>query len=224
VAESRPSQPGSSADVPKTASRASVPPSEPRPSSRASFSMFEGQGVVVGAARLQMIAILILGLLLVAIPLYLWRRPRAQSIAVNTRPENSGQAAAAPPADERIEIAPARVVSCHDPGPKRTSPAECDHVVELEKAFAKAIEENGTCVTKADGGGSIVYLADVSFKRKTVTIATPKESRTLKSPKVALGCATTIKAKLATAPLDTMAHQHARYRVLITATYPGAPK
>jgi len=101
-----------------------------------------------------MIVALILGLVLVAIPLYLWRRPRAESIAVT--PQEAGAAVESPAAEEKLIIADAHVLSCHDPGPKRTPPNECDHPVDFEKAMAKAIEENASCVPRDQGGGSIV--------------------------------------------------------------------
>jgi hypothetical protein len=207
-------------------SKATVPPSEPR-SSRASFDALDSQ--VDRPARLQMIVALVLGLVLVAIPLYLWRRPRAESIAAQSTITDAGAGTAVTGAspsatDEKLVIGEAKTLSCHDPGPKKTAPEQCDHVAELEKAFAKAIEENATCVTKDVGGGTIIYIADVTFKKKSVTVATPKEGRTLKSAKVATACEKVVRGKLATLPLDAMKHEHARYRVSITATYPGAVK
>jgi hypothetical protein len=195
--------------------------------SRASFDALDAQ--VDRPARLQMIVALILGLVLVAIPLYLWRRPRAESISVAT---GNGDAGALPAvtgaltgsAEDRLVIGEAKTLSCHDPGPKKTAPEQCDHVAELEKVFAKAIEENATCVTKDMGGGTIIYIADVGFKKKAVAVTTPKEGRTLKSPKVAGACEKAVRGKLAGLSFDTIKHDHARYRVAITATYPGSIK
>lgn len=175
-----------------------------------------------------MIVALILGLVLVAIPLYLWRRPRAESIAVGTA---SGDAGALPAVtggatggdSDRLVIGEAKIMSCHDPGPKKTPPEQCDHVTEFEKAFAKAIEESASCVTKDAGGGTIIYLADVAYKKKTLSITTPKEGRTLKSSKVAGNCERAVRNKL-NVSYDSIKHEHARYRVTITATYPGPVK
>jgi hypothetical protein len=219
---------GSSGDLAHgpSSSRATVPPSEPR-SSRASFEALDAQ--VDRPARLQMIVALILGLVLVAIPLYLWRRPRAESIAVNTATPDAGvlpavTAATTTTADEKLVIGDAKILSCHDPGPKKTAPEHCDHVAELEKAFAKAIEESASCASRDAGGGTIIYVADVTFKKKTVVMSTPKEGRTLKSPRVAGACEKTVKAKLSSMPFDSMKHEHARYKVSIAATYPGSVK
>jgi hypothetical protein len=176
-----------------------------------------------------MIVALILGLVLVAIPLYLWRRPRAESIAVSTGALDAGAlpavtAAGTPTVDEKLVIGEAKTLSCHDPGPKKTPPEQCDHVTDLEKAFAKAIEENSSCVTKDVGGGTIIFVTDVTFKRKSVGVSTPNAGRTLKSPKAAAACEKAVRSRLVTLPFDTMKHDHARYRISITATYPGPVK
>ena len=231
---SSPSRPGSSPDTTQStsvhapsSSRASVPPSEPR-SSRASLSSLDA--AVERPARLQMIVALMLGLVLVAIPLYLWRRPRADSIAVT----RSGGDAASPQAmtmtppetaraDPRPTLSEPRVLACQDPGPKKTPAERCDHLVDLEKAFAKAIEDSFACVPK-DASGTIQYVADVSFKRRTIGVFAPKGGRSIRSSKVASGCASAVKKKLYAVVLDGMPHEHARYKIAITATYPAAGK
>lgn len=227
--QSRPrfERPGSSGEHAPVSSRAFGPPSEPRGASRASFDALDAQ--VDRPARLQMIVALMLGLVLVAIPLYLWRRPRAESISVSA----GGADAAALPAvtaastsggDEKLAMTEPKILSCHDPGPKKTPPDQCDRVAELEKAFAKAIEDTSSCVPREAGGGSIIYVADVNFRKKTASISTPKEGRTLRSSKVAGGCERSVKSKLSGLPYESMKHDHVRYRVSITATYPGAVK
>lgn len=214
---------------PPSQSRMSVPPSEPRPS-RASLSNLDSQ--IDAPARLQMIVALILGLVLVAIPLYLWRRPRAESIPVARSTSADGGALSTavetPPStsdgDAKITLSDARVLQCQDPGPKKTPPDQCDHLPELEKQFAKAIEESASCLPRDAGGGTVQYVADVSFKKKTIGVTAPKDGRTLKNAKAAATCATAVKGRLSVLALDSMTHQHARYKIAITATYPGAVK
>lgn len=180
-----------------------------------------------------MIVALILGLVLVAIPLYLWRRPRAESLAVNSGAADAGALPAVTAAattggvEEKLVIGDAKILSCHDPGPKKTPPEQCDHVADLEKAFAKSIEENASCVPRDAGGGTIIYVADVGFKKRSVAVATPKEGRTLKNPRAAASCEKAVKNRLTTLTalaLESMKHEHARYRLSITATYPGSVK
>jgi hypothetical protein len=209
-------------------SRASVPPSEPRSASRASFSQLDISADRPG--RLQMIVALVLLLVLVAIPLYLWRRPRAESIAVGSSADagadpNTVTTQAAPVTDEpKPSIGEAKTVACQDPGPKKTAPEQCDHVVEVEKAFAKAIEDSATCVPKDAGGGTIQYVADVSFKRRSIGISTPKDGRTMKNAKVVSSCQSAVKNKLQALALEPLTHAHARYKISITASYSGTIK
>lgn len=221
--------PPSSAHQGPSASRATVPPSasEPR-SSRASFDALDAH--IDRPARIQMIVALILGLVLVAIPLYLWRRPRTESISATIGSTDAGAlpavtAGPSPSAsDDKLVLGEPKLVSCHDPGPRKTAPAQCDHVAEIEKPFAKAIEESASCVPRDAGGGSVIWVADVTFKKKTVLIMAAKEGSTMKNKKVIGGCEKAIKAKLAPLAYDTAKHEHARYFVSITATYPGAVK
>lgn len=208
-----------------------MPPSEPRPSSRASLTALDAQAD--RPARLQLIVALILFLVLVAIPLYLWRRPRADSVgnggvetatSVAAIPTVLPTSSAAPPSDAKLALDAPKLVACHDPGAKKTPPEQCDHLVEVEKAIAKAIEDSASCVPKELGGGTIVFATDVSFKKKSLAVSTPKDGRSIKNAAVVAACQTAVKAKLQTMSLDNVAHQHARYRLSVMATWPGAIK
>lgn len=204
-----------------------MPPSEPRSTSRGSFSQLDIGGAD-RPARLQMIVALILGLVLVAIPLYLWRRPRADAVVVTGSADAGASASTAaaptPTVEEKPTASDLRILLCQDPGPKKTAPEQCDHVVDVEKAFAKAIEESASCLPKDAGGGTVVYVADVSFKRRAVNVATPKEGRTMKNLKAISACQAAVKSRLQALPLDPITHAHARYKIAMTATYPGAAK
>lgn len=227
--ESRPSSPDTTQNT-SAYSPASgpIPPSEPRPS-RASLSSLDA--AIERPARLQMIVALMLGLVLVAIPLYLWRRPRAESIAVARANADAGSMSTlttTPPAPAEVDSKPTlsdpRVLACMDPGPKKTPPEQCDHLADVEKAFAKAIEDTMSCVPKDSGGGTIQYVADVSFRKKTIAVVAPKEGRSMKNGKIAGACASAVRSKLHAVSLDAVTHAHARYKISITATYPGAVK
>jgi hypothetical protein len=214
---------------PPSASRASVPPSE-RGTSRHSFDAIDaGMVGTAFAARFQMMAALLLGLVLVAIPLYLWRRPRTESISATIGMTDAGAlpavtaGATAPVNEGALQLGDPKVVGCQDPGPKKTPPEKCDHVVEVEQQFAKAIADSASCVPKEAGGGSIIYVADVAFRKKQVVLNTPREGRTMKNAKAVTACDKAIRAKLSPLPWDAK-HEHARYFISITATYPGAVK
>jgi hypothetical protein len=219
-------------------------------------------------ARLQMIAALVLGLVLVAIPLYLWRRPRSEAVTVTSQGAGSASAIAsgapnAPaigtgngtgtgygsgygpgngpgngsPASDAVLLSEARVLECHDPGTHHTPATDCDHLAPIEKAFAQAIRDTAMCMPTAAGGGTLVFIADVSFQRKRnpIAITVPKDGRALRglntggggehavtsgaAAKIATGCGAEVKRALHGVPLDGVPHAHARYKVAITATY-----
>lgn len=177
---------------------------------------------------------LLLLVALVATPLYLWRRPRAESIAAASAAVEGGAspesietspiaAAATPPAEEgRPTLAGAQTLSCQDAGSKKSTSEQCDRLVEVEKALAKAIEESSSCVPKDAGGGTVQFVADVSFTRKVVNVTAPKDTRTMKNAKFVAACQSAVKARLQSLSLDAIPHTRARYHIAITVTYAGA--
>lgn len=203
------------------------PPSDPRPTSRTSLSGLDP--TLDRPARLPMILALGLLLVLVVVPLYLWRRPRAEAVTATSATASAEPAPPPPvtapsPAEEKVVVGDVHVLLCQDPGPKKTPREQCDHVAVVEQALQKAVEESASCVPKDAGGGTIQYVADVSFKRKGVGVTTPKDGRTLKNAKVVAQCQSAVKARLTTLGLDGAAHQHQRYKLSVTATYPGQLK
>ncbi|MCL2723654.1 MAG: hypothetical protein FWD69_04370 [Polyangiaceae bacterium] len=192
-------------------------------------------GVVDRPARFQLIVALVLGLVLVVIPLYLWRRPRVQ-LASATTTESSNTAAvpttipsiAAPSVEggmePKVALSDVKIVACQDSGAKKIPPEQCDRVVELEKLFTKAISESAACIPKDAGGGTIIYVLDMNFKKKFFSIHTPKEGRTFKNAALVGGCQIGVKAKLRTLSDDPFVHQHHHYKLSVTAVYPGSIK
>ncbi len=205
-------------------SRASIPPSEPR-ASRGSLAPLDP-----GAdrpARLQLVVALLLGVVLVAIPLYLWRRPRAHAVPVGALGEAEPRSVVlAPPSppEKTVTLSDPRNLLCQDLGIKKTAPSQCDHLSVVEKAFATAIEESADCLPKDAGGGTIRYVANISFKRKSIDVAPSKEGSTVKKAAALAVCQSAVRSRLRALSLDSVAHAHARYKIEITATYVGSTK
>jgi hypothetical protein len=185
--------------------------------------------------KIQLVIVGLLTLTLVAIPLYLWQRPRAvESVHDVSRPlVTAEQAAAAPAANvagardagasaNGLSLSEMVIVSCHDPGTKKTAPQDCDRLPALESAFVAAIVKRADCVPASAGAGTIQYEADIGFARarNKIAILVPRDGRTLKSPKMVLACAAAVKKELAGTSLD-VPHAHARYKIAVTASYPG---
>lgn len=218
-----------------------APPSDPRPTSRASFDTEALDGGRAG--RLPLLVALVLALVLVAIPLYLWRRPRIESIAATnalTAPappsasavEPAKDPAAPPPgmAGTAPEVAPPaygvtvsepRLVGCGT-GTKKTSGESCDRLPTVERALARAVEESAGCAPR-ETGGSIQFAFDVGFRKKMVVATTPRDARSMKSAKVVASCLAQVKSRLGARILEGVPHAHERYRVVVVAGYPAAP-
>jgi len=212
----------------------SHPPSDPQPL-RVSGIAF-GQDDRPG--RLQLGAALLLGLVLVASGLYLWRKPHATSPDSST---DDPASAALPPSGllggdagtitgasvadaggaSPVALSEPRVLACQDRGSKKTPPDACDRLAPVEQALANAITQAATCVQTGGGGGTIEYVADVSFARHQVHVSLPKAGRSMHDRKVLRSCSSAVRSGLQGLGLDGIDHQHARYKIAVTATYHG---
>jgi hypothetical protein len=209
----------------------SHPPSDPLPA-RASGALFPQED---RPARTQLVAALLFGLVLVASGLYLWRRPRAASDdAANETPAASavpilagdagaivgsaGDAGAQAP----VALSEPRVLGCHDRGAAKTPPDACDRLAPVEKAIQSAITGAAACVPPEQGGGTIEYVADVSFLRHKVNLKLPRAGRSVHDRRALRACSAAVRSALQGLPLDGMEHMHARYEIAVTATYRGS--
>jgi hypothetical protein len=207
----------------------SHPPSEPALARVGSLFAAEDRPV-----RVQLVAALLLGLVLVASGLYLWRRPRSSDASGDpaaataaTTTDDAGTIAAAPTVVEAGSTAPLslsdpRVLGCHDRGTKKTAPDQCDHLASVEQALTSAITQAAACVPPAGGGGTIEYVADVSFSRHKVNVSLPRAGRSVHDHKVLRACSSAVRGAMQSVALDGLDHQHARYKIAVTATYRGS--
>ncbi len=181
--------------------------------------------------RVQLAVALVVGVVLVASGLYLWRRPRLPvdpSAAESASAEGpalpaegggivSGVVDAGPPS--RVHLSDPRVVACMDRGLKKTPPDQCDHIKPVEEALTHAIEQTATCVPTAGPTGTIEYVADVSFTRHKLRILLPKAGRSVSDRKIVSACAAAVRSAVQGVALEGMDHTHARYKISLTATY-----
>lgn len=215
----------------RTSTRPSIPPSEPRPLSRPGIDLRGPER----ATRIQLTVMLVLGVLLVAIPLYLWRRPHGEAkdadagvalaadggapaaAAGNTVGPDGGAPAAASP----ITLTEARIASCQDKGKKKTA-EECDRLPLLEQALSKAVQEHGSCMAELLPGESVQFTSDVNFPRKKVGLTARKAGGTGNGrlPKTAKHCTEEIRRAFTAVSIAEMPHAHSRYRVVVLATFP----
>jgi len=209
-----------------------IPPDDPK--RRAPTDIAALAASVDRVGKIQLIIVGLLTLALVAIPLYLWRRPRSgedspealvRPVAETALAADAGAAAAnsAPDAGTSgLSLSEMTIVSCHDRGTRKTAPSECDRLPGIESALAAAIVKRADCVPAAAGGGTIQYVADVGFarSRNKIAILTPRDGRTLRSAKLSSTCAAAVKRELASTSLEVQ-HAHERYKIAVTANYAG---
>jgi len=207
----------------------SHPPSDPYPSlARARAAARFGDDS--RPSRAQLVAVALLGVVLLASGLFLWRRSRAPAggesaegpgLSAGITLEDAGLQGTldAGRAPDPVLLSEARTVACHDRGPKKTLPDECDRLTGLEQALSHAIEEAASCVPESVPSATIEYVADVSFSRHTLRISLPRAARSIHDRKVVAACAAAVREGLPASALDALTHEHARYQISITATY-----
>jgi hypothetical protein len=175
--------------------------------------------------RAQIIVALVVVLILIAVPLYLWRRPNgddSESVSSATPPAASASAptSVTDPAHERVKLAPAQRVRCSaSPTTSGQEGQLCDSLPFFEDALAKAIRENVGCAPRADADGTINYVLTVDFDNRRLHVY-PGRSGTWKGPQ-ARRAATCIKKQLATPDWPSIKHQYRYYMIAILATYPA---
>jgi len=86
------------------------------------------------------------------------------------------------------------------------------------------VEQSSACVPDSLSGNTIEYVADVSFSRNKVNLLLPRAGRSVHDRKVLSACATAVREALTAVALEGVDHQHARYKIALTATYKHASK
>jgi hypothetical protein len=178
--------------------------------------------------RLQIVIALVAGLILVAVPLYLWRRPRPESIpsadaavAADAGAPNdaaSDAPAVTPPPPRNVQLSPFTTLKCENPGPGKTPPERCDHIPFFEDGLARAIRDNAACAPSGLTPTKVSFVMEMDFRRKRTNLFIGKSS-TLKKDKgkELIRCVT---RGLPTVDWGTIVHQYSRYKVNVTATFP----
>ncbi len=176
-----------------------------------------------------MVALVIL-LVLVAVPLYLWRRPTPSDAS----PRGSMSAASASavtsslPApvavdagvpEERVRLGPPQRVRC---GPNaRTKGREgsvCDQLPYFEEALKRAIRENVDCAPRARVEGSINFVLQVDFSSQRLHVF-PGASGQWKGAQ-ARRTAKCVMRSLPAPQWSSIQHQEKSYQIAVMATYP----
>jgi hypothetical protein len=179
--------------------------------------------------KAQIVVALVVALILIAVPLYLIRRPGAASSArAGGAPAGSMSVSAAPMAavaiadagiNERVRLGPPQRVKCGtSPTGRGQEGGTCDGLPYFEQGLAKAIRENVDCAPKGSKSGTLNYVLTIDFTGRKLHMF-PGASGSLKGPQ-ARRAAECVQRALPPPPWDTLQHQFRFYSIAVLATYP----
>lgn len=184
--------------------------------------------------KAQVIVALVCVLMLIAVPLYLMRKPStkagaaAPAASASTGPAaqaaskpSAGPTPAAPAAPPRLTLGPVQKVRCgSSPSAAQNEGSLCDSLGPFEEALKKAIVETEQCAPKGKLPGTINYVLTVDFPRKKLHVYPGKSGEWRgKQARRATNCV----KNAVKAPDWNMPHQYRFYALAILATYAGAP-
>jgi hypothetical protein len=184
--------------------------------------------------RAQLVVIVVLALTLLAVPLYLMRRPSTKvggAADAGAPPSASAIASAVlalpllPDAGafepEKLKLSEVRKVRCGASARQTSEGEACDSLPAFEKALIEAVKTTGDCAPKSNKPGTINFVLEIDFTRKKLHVF-PGASGEWRGPKArrATKCAT---AALVAPDWAAAVHQYRYYAIAVMATYPGSP-
>lgn len=182
--------------------------------------------------RAQIVVALVAVCVLIAVPLYLLRRPGGKSgtlpsasaaLDAGKAPLASSDAGAAVvPLDagkplERLRVAAVQHVRCGASAGGGHEGNVCDSVPFFEDALSKAVRENPDCAPKANEQGTLNYVLTVDFQRKALHLF-PGASGGWRG-KQARRAITCVKRAFVAPDWTTIQHQYRFYTIAVLATY-----
>ncbi len=181
--------------------------------------------------RAQLIVALVALIILLAVPLYLWRRPTSKAIgsdagAPTTSAPLAATAAALPPpvisAPSRVEAvrtSPPQRVRCGSSRARATTSLPCDALPALERSLVEAIQKNADCAPRTTKEGTINFVLEVDFIHKSLHVF-PGRSGDWHGPSArrATKC---VERSLGKPDLAAMTHNFGYYALAVLATYPA---
>ncbi|MGZ3448332.1 MAG: hypothetical protein ACXVEF_01965 [Polyangiales bacterium] len=193
-------------------------------------------GRVQRDVRLQAALALVVGIAVVAIPLFLWGRgkkkgPDAAASASASAAQvddagppavifgDAGASLAIDAGGRMVTFGEPHYLKCQDPGPTKTSPEKCDHLGAIEDVVTKTIAERvSACLPGLAQSTAVDIVVDVSFKKKKVRIKEGKEGSTMPvaQRKKLVAC---FDKGLTPPNFDQIAHAHQRYVFSFLATF-----
>lgn len=177
--------------------------------------------------RSQVIFAVVAGLVLLAIPLYLMRRPEPEP-EPETAKAPVGFSPNVPVTEEEDEGSnrlstekPVRVKCASRPGVRGDSGKICDQLSYFEEALDEAIFDTVDCAPRTGKEGTVNYVLKVDFAEKTLHVF-PGASGKWQGPQ-AQRSAKCVKQALPAPDWDSIDHQHRYYEIAIMTNYRPPP-
>jgi hypothetical protein len=204
-----------------------LPPGSPAPLRHLGTS--SGPRPLRSPAVLGLIALLVL----VALPVYLLRRPKP-SKPVAVEPAARGDAASAisaplavslPPVVEtatakRIALADPKTARCIPKGGGRVTTERCDRLPPFEDALARAIRDNVACAPPAMAPYTVSFVLSLDFDKKSMHLWAGRSGSIKK--RLTGDLIRCVEHAIVPPDWETVAHQHQKYDVNVIAAYPGS--
>lgn len=175
--------------------------------------------------RAQLVVVGVGILMLVAVPLYLLRRPLdkekagAQSEAHTRNPDPIRTTSDAGAPKAAVELGPVQHLACGSaPNRPGNEGALCDRLPALEQALQRAIKGNADCAPRTGKDGTINYVLNVDFTNKQVTVF-PGASGSWKGPQ-AKAAAKCVQRALPKIEWEELPHRYRFYSLALMASYP----
>jgi hypothetical protein len=184
--------------------------------------------------RAQLVVAGVVVVILIAVPLYLLRRPSSATAPAGSASASAGgpHAPAAPVAvdagavapqkpAERVRLAPPQRVKCGAGATNaRIEGGLCDSLPSIEQALATAIKASADCAPKRKEEGSINFVVSVDFNERRFHVF-PGASGSWRGPQArkATDC---VNRAFPNPDWGAIAHQYRYYWVAVLATYPLA--
>jgi hypothetical protein len=182
--------------------------------------------------RAQIIVALVVVCILIAVPLYLLRRPggKTNALASASAALDAGKAplppgsagAAITPLDagkppERLRVAAVQRVRCGASAGGGHEGNICDSLPSFEEALSKAVRENPDCAPKANEQGTLNYVLTVDFQKKSLHLFPGASGGWRgKQARRAIAC---VKRAFVQPDWTTIQHQYRFYTIAVLASY-----
>jgi hypothetical protein len=181
--------------------------------------------------RAQLVVALVALIIILAVPLYLWRRPSVKVASADagvsaaplpsaSTPTTLVPAVPAPFRVEAVRLNPLQRVKCGASRTKATASLPCDALPILERALVEAIQKTTDCAPHTSKEGSINFVLEVDFVHKSLHVF-PGRSGDWHGPSArrATKC---VERAVGKPEFSAITHNYAYYALAVMATYPGA--